>query len=74
MFAVYRLMKDQGVYHLMNSYEKELDAKNHLEIMINEKVEAKILQQENPAHNIPIREFEELHEYQTYNNSRPAER
>lgn len=60
IFAIYILMESQGVYHLLNQYKKKDKAQEHYEKMIDRKQDVKILQVEDPQHNIPVEEFEKL--------------
>lgn len=60
IFAIYILMETQGVYHLLNQYKKRDKAQEHYEKMVNRQQNVKILEIEDPKHNIPVEEFEKL--------------
>lgn len=62
-------MKDQEVYHLLNSYKTKKEAEIHLEKIETSLDTMKILEVDLPIHNIAIEKFNEL-----WQEQQPAER
>lgn len=59
-FSIYLKMEAQGVYHLLNSYKTKEKAEQHELKAKDPNTVLKILEVDEPKHNIPLEEFEKL--------------